>query len=1036
MTTAVPPLPPPHRLHDEAVEQLLASGKRRRELVAMLGEDGYRELSALARRAQDARRAGPLVYVLPGLMGSRIGTRGKLLDDVIWLDLIEVAAGHLTRLALPRGAKLAPLGVMLLNALKLKLSLQLAGFDARFHAYDWRLGIEVLARQLNVRIAAEGGREVLLIGHSMGGVVARVALASDPGHIARVVQLGAPNLGSYAPVLALRAVYPTVRKLAALDQHHDAEDLARIVFRTLPSLHELLPDPRLGGSLDLFDPAAWPDDTLRPERRLLDDAAAARERWPAADPRCLHIVGVRQETVTRAELSGHEFHYTVERAGDGTVPLRLATLPGAAHWYVAEKHGGLPNNGKVISAAVDLLRTGDTDRLPTSIRRSRAKAARVVTESVMRRVAPRKVRWQDLSADARRRLLEPVVSPEFHGAVAPAALRRPPATGPSPGARKAPRVLEIRLVHGSIADANARALVLGLFRNVDPSGAAAAVDERLDGMIREYARRRMFSASLGQTTSLPVARGTVLAEFIVLAGLGDFDDFGSDAQSFVAGNLVRMLAGAGVEDFATVLFGAGSGVPVAAALEQQLGGFVSGLADADPGHVVRRITICEIDTRKYASLRRAAINAARRLSDSKLRIIVDESEATPAEGPEARTPSRRPDARHRDPVYLVVTLIEQGRTEYECRSALLTAGAKAAVLSGTARVSRKELRAHLAKAESGQLEPRDMARFGAKLGRLLLAASVRDGLETMRLRPLVVVHDGEGSRVPWETLRIGDTHPALEGGLTRRYASESLTVARWREQRDPAQSCRCSWWSTRRSTCRAPTTRVPPSSACCARVARRSSCSPATRPLDTPCCGSSVRGGTTCCTTRDTDSSTRATPAAAASSARAARCCAARTSAAWATCRRWCSSMLAKRPGYASRAARPASACSRSAARPASPRPSSAAASRISSARTGRSATRRRSRSRRTSTSSCSTARCWGTACWPQGSGCWRSTRSTGRTTCSTAVTTSRWEARTRADVDRSALRTIQRPRTAGDITNRDFRHIRALDPFWKIRPT
>ncbi len=343
MTQGAPP-PPPHRLHDAAIEQLLASGERRRELVALLGAGGYRELSELARRARDTRRGGPPVYpvyVLPGLMGSRIGTRGRLLDDVIWLDLVELAAGHLTRLALPRGARLAPLGVMLLNALKLKLSLQVAGFDARLHPFDWRRSVEDLAQELNARIAAEGGREVMLVGHSMGGVVARVALAGDRGHVARVVQLGSPNLGSFAPVLALRAVYPTVRKLAALDLYHDAEDLARIVFRTLPSLHELLPDPSLSGGLDLFDPAAWPDDALRPEHRLLADAAAARARWPAADPRCLHIVGVRQETVTRATLYGSEFRYTLEHDGDGTVPRSLAMLPGAAHWFIGEKHGAL-----------------------------------------------------------------------------------------------------------------------------------------------------------------------------------------------------------------------------------------------------------------------------------------------------------------------------------------------------------------------------------------------------------------------------------------------------------------------------------------------------------------------------------------------------------------------------------------------------------------------------------------------------------------------------------------------------------------------
>jgi len=783
MPSAASPPAAPHRLHDEDFERLLASGERRRELVALLGEDAYRELSELARRAAKVRRPGPVAYVLPGLMGSRIGTRGKLLDNVIWLDPLAVATGHLARLALPRGTRLVPLGVMLLNVLKLKLSLQVAGFDARFHAYDWRRNADDLARELNARIAAEGRRDVLLVGHSMGGVVARLALATDTGHVARVVQLGSPNLGSFAPVLALRAVYPSVRKLAALDFRHDAEDLARIVFRTLPSLHELLPDAAAGEQLDLFDPAAWPDDELRPERRLLEAAAEARARWPSADDRCLHVVGVRQETVTRATLHGHEFHYTLERDGDGTVPLRLATLPGAQHWFVAEKHGGLPNNGKVISAVIDLLRTGSTERLPAGTRRLRARATRTVSESVLRRVAPRKVRWQDLSPDARRRLLEPVISPEFHGPVAAGSLR-PPASPETNGTRAAgARVVELALVQGSIADAEGQALVLGLFRNVDPSGASNAIDARLGGTIREFARRRMFSAGLGKVTNLPVTPGTLRAELVVLAGLGDFDDFGTDAQSLVAGNVIRSLARAGVGSFATVLFGTGSGVPVAAAVEQQLAGFAAGLLDADPDGVVRRITICELDARKYAALRRAATAVAQRLSIGGLRIIVAAAESAPASV--AQPTARHADSLRRDPVYLLVTLVGQGRTDYQCRSALLTAGAKAAVLSGAVRVARKALREHLSRAETGQLGPRDLARYGAKLGQLLLPASVRAGLEAMQPRPLVVVHDGEGSRIPWETLRTGDVHPALAGGLTRRYASDSLTVARWNEQRTP-----------------------------------------------------------------------------------------------------------------------------------------------------------------------------------------------------------------------------------------------------------
>ena len=327
------PVLPVHRLHDDEVERLLASGERRAELTALLGDAAYRELSALARRAA-ARRgaAGPRVYVLPGLMGSRIGSRGRLLDDVLWVDLLEIAAGHLTRLALPAGARLAPLGAILLNTLKLKLSLRVAGFDARMHPYDWRSSVSGLADELNQRIADEhDGTPVMLVGHSMGGLVARLALGRQRGDaVTRVVQLGAPNRGSFAPVLALRAVYPTVRKLAAIDRRHTAEDLARIVFRTLPSLHELLPDAAIVGGDDLFDADAWPDDELRPQPALL--AAARRERagWWQPDARCLHVVGVRQDTVVAAHRTGDGFEFEVTPLGDGTVPLRLATGPDRA----------------------------------------------------------------------------------------------------------------------------------------------------------------------------------------------------------------------------------------------------------------------------------------------------------------------------------------------------------------------------------------------------------------------------------------------------------------------------------------------------------------------------------------------------------------------------------------------------------------------------------------------------------------------------------------------------------------------------------
>src|SRR5690606_6674234 len=150
--------------------------------------------------------------------------------------------------------------------------------------------------------------------------------------------LGTPNAGSFAPVQALRGVYPTVRKIAALDAERTAEELAEKVFRTLPGLYALLPEKQGEQMLDLFDVEAWPDDCLRPDPRLLTQARAARDRLPAADQRCCTVIGFGQETITSCAPHESGFVYRISRHGDGTVPVPLAEWPGAATWYVNTAH--------------------------------------------------------------------------------------------------------------------------------------------------------------------------------------------------------------------------------------------------------------------------------------------------------------------------------------------------------------------------------------------------------------------------------------------------------------------------------------------------------------------------------------------------------------------------------------------------------------------------------------------------------------------------------------------------------------------------
>jgi pimeloyl-ACP methyl ester carboxylesterase len=412
-----PALPSPADLHEDQIVALLRSGAHAALLSAYFGDVEYRELAQLAKLAATRSNSkGELVFVLPGIMGSRLGLlqrRGN--PSLLWLHPIAIAHGGLAQLALPAGKALRALGVMLPGYLKLKLSLEIAGFRPVFHPFDWRADLENLARALLRAIAKSGARKVHIVAHSMGGLVARIALGHDrERRIHRLVQLGTPNHGSFAPVQALRAVYPTVRKIAALDHHHDsAEHLARTVFLTLPGLYQMMPTALSPDEPNLFDPAQWPQDELLPDARMLAHAWNVRRRMPPPDERCAVIVGTHQQTITSVRRCEDGFEYSIRCDGDGTVPLSRALWNDAETWFVQENHGALPNNTDVVAAVNALLKEGTTSRLSKSRPEPATEVVRTVTDAELRAVATHKVHWERLSLDSRRRILEPIITTEF-----------------------------------------------------------------------------------------------------------------------------------------------------------------------------------------------------------------------------------------------------------------------------------------------------------------------------------------------------------------------------------------------------------------------------------------------------------------------------------------------------------------------------------------------------------------------------------------------------------------------------------------------
>jgi pimeloyl-ACP methyl ester carboxylesterase len=393
-------------LHDDQIVALLRSGAHAALLSAYFGELEYRELAQLAKLAATRRNPrGRRVFVLPGIMGSRLGVVARTSYSLLWLHPTAVANGSLTQLAIPGSRALRAVGVMLPGYLKLRLRLEIAGFRPVFCPFDWRRDVQQLARSFAQTIERSGERKALVVGHSMGGLVARAALAYDKRRIARLIQLGAPNDGSFAPLQALRAVYPTVRKIAALDRMHTAEQLARAVYHTLPGIYQMLPS-------GLFDPHNWPADELAPDPKLLTRARKVRAKLPQANDRCNVIVGAGQETIVSVSLNEGGFKYEYRAEGDGTVPLARALWSDAATWFVSENHGALTQNDVVLAAVADILKTGHTQRLRTTAPRV-PDASRTITDAELRAIALRKVQWETLSLDSRRRILEPVLSPEF-----------------------------------------------------------------------------------------------------------------------------------------------------------------------------------------------------------------------------------------------------------------------------------------------------------------------------------------------------------------------------------------------------------------------------------------------------------------------------------------------------------------------------------------------------------------------------------------------------------------------------------------------
>jgi hypothetical protein len=754
---------------EETLISLLAAREPNPALVEYFGAGLHAELASLARATRRRRGApGRRVYVLPGTMGSQLGlVRGKAKpDDILWLDPIDIAFGRLKELRLNQASRVVALGAMNYTYLKMTLALRKAGYDAVLLDYDWRRDVATLGQRLAERIAVDGRDNVALVAHSMGGLVARAALTHAAGkQVSQLVMLGTPNSGSLAAVQALRGTYSVVRKIAMLDLRHDAEYLARQVFSTFPGLHELLPAGRRVSDLDLFDAASWPVHGPGPDAALLREAAGLEQRMAPADARFTMVVGCNRTTATGVALKGEgkgaDFEYEYRLQGDGTVPMELARLAGARHYYVECGHSDLPLAGKVIAGTLDLLSTGATQLFAAAPPVRRGTLTRV-RDAELREHYQGKVDWPHMTPEQRRLFLDTLNEPPKGRAH-----RKPQ--------RPAARALQLRVRVGDVANARAAATAVAVLRGVPASGAAADVDARLGGVITDWLQHRVVSGDAGHVTPIPRSlqrKGPRSRTAYLLVGLGRFDRLSLDVIEHAAENLARFAEQPRYRSLATVAWGAGSGIAPEDSFAAQVRGLLRARAAGLTGltrvdlHVLTRADAQRVHAR-LADFVKARPAGTLRLAP-----------LAPTGG-RAQTRSRRvPGIAH-----LIVAAESRSGARETWRASLLTGGTSAAIFSQSREFAARDLDALDRQFLSDSLSAANVKALGDKLARLTLHPALARALLQARGQSVSVVHDAASSRVPWETLNLRGWCPALDQGLSRRYATADLVPARFDSRR-------------------------------------------------------------------------------------------------------------------------------------------------------------------------------------------------------------------------------------------------------------
>jgi len=382
-----------------------------RALRDYLGDERLEVLQDLAREQtavmEAVVRPRGNVVVIPGIMGSALSSvddRGDL--DSVWLDPLYLALRRLDLLRLgadgssgyESGYDVRATGMLPFVYWEQILSLR-RNWNVYPFWFDWRKDLKVAADELRTHIDKKIGEAaaVHVVGHSMGGLVARTFIKRHPGRWeamwdeesggrsgGRLIMLGTPNRGSFSIPLLLTGLGSVVRQLAAASLPHRLSDLLEIT-NSFVGTYQMLPSPHAMPSVEpLYRSETYANLAVPrtvPQRRLDDALRHHALLEDVVDPeRMVYVAGYGRRTINGiidfAGLDSLGSYEATETEGDGTVPHELGFLrapdgKSVRSYFVDASHTGLARDGRVLAALDELLERGATksleDEMPTGL---------------------------------------------------------------------------------------------------------------------------------------------------------------------------------------------------------------------------------------------------------------------------------------------------------------------------------------------------------------------------------------------------------------------------------------------------------------------------------------------------------------------------------------------------------------------------------------------------------------------------------------------------------------------------------------------